>query len=74
MSTTTNFVTKRILFIAEVRDYGGNTPGYTSTSTEPYITDLKKAAFGMTLTLAVLLSFFTGWIIYESKEIFLTTL
>lgn len=73
MSTTTNFVTKRILFVAEVRDYGVNTPGYTNTSTKAYATyfvedtlsedytqDITQVLFGVTLTLVALVCLIVG--------------
>ena len=42
MSTSIYFVTKlrEILIIAEVNGDGGNTPGYNSTSTEAFTTDM----------------------------------
>jgi len=73
MSTTANFLTKRIVFIAEVRDYGGSTPGYTSTSTEPYTSYFGIAAFSFTLNV-VAFALIVGYIILKRKGIFLTTL
>ena len=62
---------KQILFIAEERDDGVNTPGYTSTSTEPYTTYFVEVSLGVSLLVAVLVCLLIGWIIiYKSKEIF----
>jgi hypothetical protein len=71
MSTSINFVTKRkeILFIAEVNGDGGNTPGYSSTSTEAFPAD----NFKYVLECVVLsgLGFLGVVIIYPiSKQIF----
>ena len=72
MSTTTNFVTKlkEIVFIAAVRDDGGNTPGHIRRSTETST----MLTLSVVLPVVVLVCLLTGGvIIYKSKGIFLTT-
>jgi hypothetical protein len=75
MSTSINFVTKHkdILFIAEVRDDGGNTTGYNSTSTEYYTADMSIVLVGVTLVVSILVFITLAVKFYTSKDIFFTT-
>ena len=73
MSTSIYCVTirKHILFIAEERDDVVNTPGYISTSTEPYTTYYIEVTLGVVLLVVILARLLTASVIIcKSKEIF----
>ena len=72
MSTSINFVTKHkdILFIAEVRDDGGNTTRYNSTSTEAYSADMFTVALGVFLVFIIGCLSVLVFKFYASKKYF----